>query len=70
MVFLVLFTFALWCGSAWFVVRFNTVCGVLSLWSPWGLGYVDGGSAINEIPERRRGQSLSAFFAIMASAPL
>jgi hypothetical protein len=27
MVFLGLITFALWCGSAWFVVRFNIVCG-------------------------------------------
>ncbi len=24
-----LFTFALWCVSAWFVVRFNIVCGAL-----------------------------------------
>jgi len=25
LVFLALFTFGLWCGSAWFVVRFNIV---------------------------------------------
>jgi len=28
MVFVALFAFALWCASAWFVVRFNMVCGV------------------------------------------
>jgi len=27
MVFLALFAFVLWCASAWFVVRFNIVCG-------------------------------------------
>jgi len=27
LVFRVLFTFALWCGSAWFVVRFNVGMG-------------------------------------------
>jgi len=41
LVFSVLFTFALWCGSAMFVVRFNMVCGVVSRWSSWCLGYVD-----------------------------
>ncbi len=25
-----LFTFILWCACAWFVVRFNMVCGVVS----------------------------------------
>jgi len=41
LVFLGLFSFALWCGSATFVVRFSMVCGVVSRWSPLCLGYVD-----------------------------
>jgi len=45
MVFLGLFSFALWCGSAWFVVRFNMVCGVVSRWSPSCLGMLGGSVA-------------------------
>jgi len=42
MMFLALFTFTLWCGSAWFVVRFNIVCGVLCYVGTCGLMHVAG----------------------------
>jgi hypothetical protein len=45
MVSLSLFTFALWCGSAWFVVRFNMLCGALWHGCAWLLGRLIGGSA-------------------------